>query len=248
MNLSLILADASLYMSEHFDSLTSFTFFVGCMAMMAASVFFFLEMGSVDKKWRTSLLISGIITFIAFVHYYYLRDYYLATGDSPIAFRYVDWTLTVPLMCVEFYLITKKAGGTMGLMWKLIFASVIMLVTGYWGEALDQSNAWLWGLFSGIAYFYIVYLVWFGEVKQLAANAGGAVAEANKWLGWFVLAGWAIYPIGYMAGTGDFGGGQWYQGLFNLYMAVAYNIADIINKIGFGLVIYALAIKDSSKG
>ena len=121
MNLSLILADASLYMSEHFDSLTSFTFFVGCMAMMAASVFFFLEMGSVDKKWRTSLLISGIITFIAFVHYYYMRDYYLATGDSPTAFRYVDWTLTVPLMCVEFYLITKKAGGTMGLMWKLIF-------------------------------------------------------------------------------------------------------------------------------
>ena len=136
----------------------------------------------------------------------------------------------------------------MGLMWKLIFASVIMLVTGYWGEALDQSNAWLWGLFSGIAYFYIVYLVWFGEVKQLAANAGGAVAEANKWLGWFVLAGWAIYPIGYMAGTGDFGGGQWYQGLFSLDMDVIYNIGDAINKIGFGLVIYALAIKDSSKG
>ena len=248
MNLSLILADASLFMSEHFDNLTSFTFFVGCMAMMAASVFFFLEMGSVDKKWRTSLLVSGIITFIAFVHYYYMRDYYLATGRSPIAFRYVDWTLTVPLMCVEFYLITKKAGGTMGLMWKLIFASVIMLVTGYWGEALDQSNAWLWGLFSGIAYFYIVYLVWFGEVKQLAANAGGAVAEANKWLGWFVLAGWAIYPIGYMAGTGDFGGGQWYQGLFNLDMDVIYNIGDAINKIGFGLVIYALAIKDSAKG
>ncbi len=248
MNFSLILADASLYMSEHFGSLTSFTFFVGCMAMMAASVFFFLEMGSVDKKWRTSLLISGIITFIAFVHYYYMRDYYLATGDSPIAFRYVDWTLTVPLMCVEFYLITKKAGGTMGLMWKLIFASVIMLVTGYWGEALDQSNAWLWGLFSGIAYFYIVYLVWCGEVKQLAANAGGAVADANKWLGWFVLAGWAIYPIGYMAGTGDFGGGQWYQGLFNLDMDVIYNIGDAINKIGFGLVIYALAIKDSGKG
>ena len=247
MNLSLILADASLYMSEHFDSLTSFTFFVGCMAMMAASVFFFLEMGSVDKKWRTSLLISGIITFIAFVHYYYMRDYYLATGDSPIAFRYVDWTLTVPLMCVEFSLITKKAGGTMGLMWKLIFASVIMLVTGYWGEALDQSNAWLWGLFSGIAYFYIVYLVWFGEVKQLAANAGGAVAEADQWPGWFVLAGWAIYPIGYMAGTGDFGGGQWYQGLFNLDMDVIYNIGDAINKIGFGLVIYALAIKDSAK-
>ena len=42
------------------------------MAMMAASVFFFFEMWNVDKKWRTSLLVSGLITFIAFVHYYYV--------------------------------------------------------------------------------------------------------------------------------------------------------------------------------
>ena len=28
-----------------------FTFFIGCMAMMAASVFFFLSMNSVDAKW-----------------------------------------------------------------------------------------------------------------------------------------------------------------------------------------------------
>ena len=248
MNLSLILADASLYSSEYFGNATSFTFFVGCMAMMAASVFFFCEMGNVDKKWRTSLLVSGIITFIAFVHYYYMRDYYLATGSSPIDFRYVDWTLTVPLMCVEFYLITKKAGGTMGLMWKLIFASVIMLVTGYAGEAMYRDQAWLWGLFSGLAYFYIVYLVWFGEVKALADNAGGAVAEANKWLAWFVLAGWAIYPLGYMIGTAGWYGGE--GDIFGMQysMDVVYNIGDAINKIGFGLVIYALAVKDSAKG
>ncbi len=244
MNLSLILADASLYSSEYFGNATSFTFFVGCMAMMAASVFFFFEMSNVDKKWRTSLLVSGLITFIAFVHYYYMRDYYLATGQSPIDFRYVDWTLTVPLMCVEFYLITKKAGGTMGLLWKLIGASVVMLVCGYMGEAVYRADAWLWGLFSGIAYFYIVYLVFSGEVKQLADKAGGAVADANKWLGRFVLVGWAIYPLGYMMGTGD---GQWYSFLTGaMDMDVIYNIGDAINKIGFGLVIYALAVKDSN--
>ena len=81
-------------------TVTSFTFFVGCMAMMAASVFFFFEMWNVDKKWRTSLLVSGLITFIAFVHYYYIRSYHFETGESPTFFRYVDWTLTVPLMCV----------------------------------------------------------------------------------------------------------------------------------------------------
>ena len=48
----------------------AFTFFVGTMAMMAASVFFFFEMNNVPQKWRTSVLVSGLITFIAAVHYY----------------------------------------------------------------------------------------------------------------------------------------------------------------------------------
>ena len=60
-----------------------FTFFIGCMAMMAASVFFFLSMSSVDKKWKVSLLVSGLITFIAAVHYFYMRDYWAEFGESP---------------------------------------------------------------------------------------------------------------------------------------------------------------------
>ena len=107
----------------------AFTFFIGSMAMMAATAFFWLEMRNMDAKWRTSMMVSGLITFIAAVHYYYMRDYYVNTGDSPTFFRYVDWILTVPLMCVEFYLITKKSGGTIGTMWKLFGASVVMLVT-----------------------------------------------------------------------------------------------------------------------
>ena len=224
------------------DDYVGFTFFVGCMAMMAASVFFFLSMNSFDKKWRTSLLVSGLITFIAAVHYYYMRDYWSAHGDSPTFFRYVDWILTVPLMCVEFYLILKVAGAKKNLMWTLITASVVMLVTGYWGESVDRDNAALWGLFSGIAYFYIVYLIWFGEAKKLAVKAGGNVLSAHNILCKFVLIGWAIYPIGYMAGTPG-----WYDGIFGgLDMDVIYNIGDAINKIGFGLVVYNLAYKAST--
>ena len=73
------------------NNYVAFTFFVGCMAMMAASVFFFFELSNTDKKWRTSVLVSGLITFIAAVHYYYMRGYNLETGESPIFFRYVDW-------------------------------------------------------------------------------------------------------------------------------------------------------------
>ena len=232
------------------DNYVAFTFFVGTMAMMGASAFFFFELNSTSPQWRTSVLVSGLITFIAAVHYYYMRGYNLATGESPTFFRYVDWLLTVPLMCVEFYLITKKAGAKLSLLWKLIAASVFMLVTGYVGEAIypRETQSWFWGAISGAAYFYIVYLVWFGEVAKLAQSSSAAVNAANKVLGWFILVGWAIYPIGYILGTKG--------GLFGMQliadpaaasrvMDIVYNIGDAINKIGFGLVIYALSRKES---
>ena len=222
----------------------SFTFFTGYMAMLAASVFFLFERSRVSDEWKSSMLVSGLITGIAAVHYYYMRDYYQATGETPVALRYIDWTLTVPLMCVEFYLITKKAGGTSALLWKLILASVAMLVLGYIGEAFyaDETQSWVWGALSGAAYFYIVCMVWKGEVAQLAASAGGNVQKAVEALMKFVVIGWAIYPIGYIAGTaGGFFGMPVLQGLD---MDLVYNIGDAVNKIGFGLVIYALAISD----
>lgn len=224
---------------------TAFTFFIGTMAMMAAALFFLMEMRNVEEKWRTSILVSGLITFIAAVHYYYMRDYFTETGTSPTFFRYVDWILTVPLMCVEFYLITKKAGAQIGLLWKLIFASVVMLVTGYFGETIGRDSSVMWGVLSGAAYFYIVYLVWVGEVAKLAESAGPAVAKATRILAWFVLVGWAIYPLGYIIGTpggifGAFGSAD-----PNPWMDVVYNIGDAVNKIGFGLVIYSLAKSES---
>lgn len=226
------------------DNYVAFTFFIGTMAMMASSVFFFLELNNTHRNWRTSVLVSGLITFIAAVHYYYMRGYNLETGQSPTFFRYVDWMLTVPLMCVEFYLITKKAGAKIGLMWRLIALSVVMLVTGYFGETVDRYHSVMWGVISGAAYFYIVYMVWFGEVKNLAQAAGEQVAKATRVLAWFVLVGWAIYPLGYILGTPG--------GLFGMQMVadpaaathamdIVYNIGDAVNKIGFGLVIYSLS-------
>ena len=226
------------------DDAVAFTFFTGYMAMLAASVFFFFERGRVDNKWKLSLLISGLITGIAAVHYYYMRDYYLATGENPTALRYIDWTLTVPLMCVEFYLLTKAAGAKLGLMWKLIIASVWMLVTGYIGEAFTDgstSHSVTWGVLSTIGYVYVLYTAWFGEVAKLAKDSNDEkVIKGVRILAWFVLVGWAIYPIGYMCMPGGwlntaFGWGSENVDLF-------YNIADAINKIGFGLVVYSVAV------
>jgi bacteriorhodopsin len=233
------------------DDPVAFTFFTGYMAMMAASVFFFFERGQVDQKWKISLLVSGLITGIAAVHYFYMRDYYMATGENPTALRYIDWTLTVPLMCVEFYLLTKAAGARMSLLWKLIIASVWMLVAGYIGEAFNPeggsaAHSVLWGLISTLGYIYILYTTWFGEVAKLARNSNNPTVERGvRTLAWFVLVGWAIYPIGYMCMPGGWlnTGLGWESTNVDLF----YNIADAVNKIGFGLVIYYIATTETAR-
>lgn len=229
----------------------SFTFFTGYMAMLAAAVFFLFERSSVDGKWKTSLLVSGLITGIAAVHYFYMRDYYQATGETPIALRYIDWSLTVPLMCVEFYLLLRPAGAKTSFMWKLIAASVLMLVAGYIGEAFtdgSMSHSVIWGTISTVGYVYIVYSAWFGEAKQLADNSNSeTVRDGIKALAWFVLVGWAIYPVGYMAMPGGWLGPDGAGLLRPSDLNLIYNIGDAINKIGFGLVVYHIAINETSR-
>jgi bacteriorhodopsin len=228
-----------------------FTFFIGSMAMLAATVFFFLEMGNVQGKWRTSMLISGLITFIAAVHYFYMRDFWVESmaatgkGSSPTEFRYIDWILTVPLMCVEFYLILKAFGAKMDLLWKMIAYSLWMLIFGYLGETVYRDSSAIWGAISTLGYVGIFYEVWFGSAKKLSQGSNDPhLQKAFNTLAWFILVGWAIYPIGYMAIPTD----GLLSGILPLEsLDIIYNIGDAINKIGFGLVIYSLAISSGKK-
>ncbi len=231
-----------------------FTFFTGYMSMFAASVFFFFERGQVAGKWKTSLLVSGLITMIAAVHYFYMRGYYLDVMEanpeatmmeaSPTQFRYIDWTLTVPLMCVEFFLLLKPYGAKQGLMWRLILAAVVMLVAGYLGEAIQPEQTILWGIISTAGYLYIVYEAVAGSVKKLAdASDNPDVSRAVRLLRNFVVVGWAIYPIGYMLMDGNLLASL--NGQLNIDLI--YNIGDAVNKIGFGLVVYSVAISSTNR-
>jgi hypothetical protein len=145
-------------------------------------------------------------------------------------------------MCVEFFLILRAVGAKQSLLWKLIAYSVLMLVAGYLGETLFRDQSILWGVISTVGYAGILYEVWFGSARKLAVNSNDPkLLGAISALGWFVFAGWAIYPIGYMTIPGGFLDGIIGVETLDLF----YNIGDAINKIGFGLVIYALAVSKS---
>jgi sensory rhodopsin len=238
MNPLVLIAEAALKAGDYIG----FTFFTGYMAMFAAAIFFIVERGTVSDKWKTSLLISALITFIAAVHYYYMRGVWLETGTSPTQFRYIDWSLTVPLMCVEYFLILRPAGAKTGMLVRLLVSSVVMLVTGYIGEAIQPQANILWGVISSVAWGVIIYEIYFGEASKLAkATNNAAVTSGYNVLRWFTLVGWAIYPIGYMMLPGNLLSGFMTAGGATSPIDLVYNIADAVNKIGFGLVVYTIA-------
>ena len=116
--------------------LVGVTFWLISIAMVAATVFFFLERDRVVGKWKTSVTVAGLVTLIAAVHYFYMREVWVVLGESPTVYRYIDWLLTVPLQIIEFFLILAAITVVpTSLFWKLLVASVVMLVGGYMGEA-----------------------------------------------------------------------------------------------------------------
>ena len=218
------------------------TFWLATAIMLASTVFFFVERSDVSGKWRTSMTVAGLVTGIAFWHYLYMREAHLQ-GEVTTVFRYIDWLITVPLQIVEFYLILAAGTAvTSGLFWRLLGASLVMLVFGFLGEAgLVDATV---GVVLGMAgWLYIIYEIFAGEAAKLSENSNNAGGQfAFNSLRLIVTIGWAIYPIGYFLGylsgseTTDFG-----------TVNIIYNVADLVNKTAFGLAIWVGATMDSSK-
>ena len=213
------------------------SFWLVTAAMLAATVFFFMERSSVEGKWKTSLTIAGLICGIAFWHYLYMRGVWIETGETPTVFRYIDWLLTVPLQMVEFYLILAAVTAVAAsLFWKLFVGALVMLIFGYMGEAglMSALPAFIIGC---LAWLYMIYVLWFGEGKTAVNTTSASVQTAYNTMMWIIIVGWAIYPagyvFGYLLGTVD-----------SSSLNLIYNLADFVNKILFGVVIWKAAIDD----
>ena len=181
------------------------TFWLLSAAMVAATFFFWVERDRAVGKWKTSLTVAAMVTGIAAIHYFYMRGVWIDTGSSPTVFRYVDWLLTVPLQIVEFYLILAAiAVVSISVFWRLLIASVVMLVAGYIGEVSamgDGGSLWSGFWIGMVAWLYIIWEVFKGEASQISASKGTAASKkAFNALRLIVTVGWAIYPIGYYLG------------------------------------------------
>jgi bacteriorhodopsin len=218
------------------------SFWLATAMMLAATVFFFIERDRVKGKWKTSLSVAGLVTGVAFWHYMYMRNVWVDTGESPTVFRYIDWLITVPLQIVEFYLILAAVTAVSGrVFWRLLIASLVMLVGGYLGETgqLEVMPAFIIGMAGWI---YIIWEIFKGEASQINDASGNAASQqAFRTIRAIVTFGWAIYPIGYYF--------SYLSGCDNdaNTLNIVYNIADLVNKAAFGLAIWVAAVSDSEE-
>lgn len=220
--------------------LVGVSFWIISAAMLAATFFFWVERDRAVGKWKTSLTVAAMVTGIAALHYFYMRGVWATTGESPTVFRYVDWLLTVPLQIVEFFLILSAITLVRTtLFWKLLIASLVMLITGYLGEVYQGGLLWPMFVVSMAAWLYIIYEIFAGEASKISKEFGTVASKkAFNALRWIVTVGWAIYPLGYVLGyIGE-------PGANDAALNLIYNLADFVNKIAFGVVIWAAATSD----
>jgi len=217
------------------------SFWIISIAMIAATAFFFAEAGTVKSHWKTTLHVGALVTLVAGVHYMYMREYWVQVHKSPIVYRYVDWSITVPLQMIEFNLILKAAGKKVSgaMFWKLLLGTVVMLLCGYLGE-IKAIPAWP-GFIGGMCgWAFILFEIFAGEAGGAAAGCSEAIATSFSNMRLIVTVGWSIYPLGYLFG-------YLLGAVDDTSLNVVYNIADFVNKIAFVLSCWSCAKIDSEE-
>merc|ERR1711907_376373 len=230
---------ADAFLGQH--DFTAVSFWIISIAMLATTVFLLAESATVAGHWKTSVNVGALVTMVAAVHYMYMREYWVAVHASPVVYRYIDWTIPVPLQMIEFNLILKAAKAPISPagFWKLLIGTVLMLVFGYIGET-TPGFGWPGFVLGMCGWCFILFEIFAGESGQAAQNnVSDAVKQSFSNMRIIVSCGWAIYPLGYVFGQINNSAGAAEA------LNVTYNIADFVNKIAFVLACWSCAKTDT---
>ncbi len=228
-----------------------YTLFTAMFALGAAFVFFLVERDSILPAYRATMTTSAMICGVAAVAYYFLTSQYAPDRPFPTAVRYVDWTVTTPLLLLKYPEMLKLRGFSFA--WKLIIADLFMIVTGFVGELYGStvhghwfpgtagaiSAHYIWGTISTLGYLVILYLL-LTEGSRLAKAQPLPIQHGIRAMNLYLVSLWGIYPLAY-----------WFEGLSASHLSwgvnldwfnVASAVGDVINKVGFGVTAY-LAVR-----
>jgi bacteriorhodopsin len=227
-------------------------------SMAASTMFFWLRVSSVHEKYKSALVISGLVTFIAAYHYVRIFNSWTEsyefpkTGGDPTltgkpfndAYRYMDWLLTVPLLLIEIiFCMNLTPEETSKQAWTLGFVSALMIALGYPGELIIEGNLtmrFVYFAFSFAAFLYIVFTLLVGLKSAIQKEADPEVSEMLNKVCMATVVSWCTYPVVYLFPFMNIHGAHAVVGI-----QLGYCASDVISKCGVGFLIYNITMKKS---
>jgi len=237
-------------------------------SMMATTMYLWFRSASVAGQYKSAVLISGLVTFIAAYHYirifnswveaYEYKPGTVKDGAMEIAnpsltgvpfndaYRYMDWLLTVPLLLIEILLVMKldprdfsEKARTLGV------GSALMIVSGYYGELTvtgDLTPRWMCWFVSMVFFLYIVYELLVGLSEATNSEADPVIKAKIGTAQVVTVISWCTYPVVYLFPMMGIQASHAVVGI-----QIGYCASDIISKCGVGLLIYQITYAKCSK-
>lgn len=223
------------------DDIVGMSFWLITMAMFAQTVFLFAERRRLAPRWQAVITLVGVAALVSALSYLRLSQGWASGGAVATAYRFADWQLTVPMLVVSFhFLLTAGSQPSPALFWRLLVSSAVLVAAGYLGAAnfISPTLGFLVGLAGGL---YILGELYLGEASRLnSASENKKLQSSYNALRLILTIGWAIYPLAYFM---EYLGG----GVDGASINLIYNLADFLNRIAFGLVIYHLAAGETAR-
>ena len=229
-------------------------------SMMATTVFLWFRSSAVKDQYKSAVLISGLVTFIAAYHYLRIFNswveayHYSVDKVDPVvtgvpfndAYRYMDWLLTVPLLLIEILLVMKLSEAEYSAKAKSLgVGSALMIVSGYYGELTvtgDLTPRWICWFISMIFFLYIVYELLVGLSAATNSEADPVVKGKIQTAQLVTVISWCTYPVVYLFPMLGINAAQ-----AVVSIQLGYCASDIISKCGVGILIYQITYANSSK-
>jgi bacteriorhodopsin len=228
-------------------------------SMGATTMYLWFRSTAVADKYKSAVIISGLVTFIAAYHYMrifnsWVEGYeYKSNGidgnttnptltGKPFndAYRYMDWLLTVPLLLLEILLVMKLPADKLNTKaWTLGLGSALMIVSGYYGELVvsgDLTPRWVCWFISMIFFLYIVFELMVGLSAATNEEEDPNVKSKIKLAQIMTVISWCTYPVVYLFPMMGVSPAKSVVGI-----QLGYCVSDIISKCGVGLMIYQIS-------
>lgn len=224
------------------NDIVGMSFWLIMLAMFAQTIFLFAERRRLAHRWQSIVTLMCVASLVSGLSYLRLSQGWAIAGAVATAHRFADWQLTVPLLIISFRFLLAAADTkpSPALFWRLLVASALLIAAGYLGATnfISPTLGFLVGLAGGL---YILGELYLGEASRVNSASGNKPLQSTyNALRLIITIGWAIYPLGYFM---EYLGG----GIDGASINLIYNLADFLNRIAFGLVIYQLAVEETAR-